>query len=66
MVCAYTEERWPLLVRAVDSVRSQSRPALEVLVCVDHNQALLDRARSRFEGGDPTGVPVAVLANAGP
>ena len=50
VICAHTEERWEQLVAAVDSVRRQSRPALEIVVVVDHNPALLERARRQGPG----------------
>ncbi|MFH8451438.1 glycosyltransferase [Streptomyces fungicidicus] len=61
VICAYTEERWEDVLAAVASVRAQSRPALETLLVVDHNRALLDRLGEEYEeSGD-----VRVLANAG-
>lgn len=56
IICAYTEERWPDLVAAVDSLGRQSLPPREVVVVIDHNPALLARARAAF----PSAV---VLAN---
>ncbi|MEU5510588.1 glycosyltransferase [Streptomyces fungicidicus] len=62
VICAYTEDRWEDVLAAVASVRAQSRPALETLLVVDHNRALLDRLGEEYkESGD-----VRVLANAGP
>jgi glycosyltransferase involved in cell wall biosynthesis len=62
VICAYTEERWEDVLAAVSSVRAQSRPALETLLVVDHNEKLGDRlAREYAAAGD-----VRVLANAGP
>ncbi|MET7681842.1 glycosyltransferase family 2 protein [Streptomyces sp. NPDC005423] len=62
VICVYTEDRWEDILAAVSSVRGQSRPALETLLVVDHNPALLARLSGEFEetGG------VRVLANAGP
>ncbi|MFI1210976.1 glycosyltransferase family 2 protein [Streptomyces sp. NPDC020802] len=62
VVCVYTEDRWEDILAAVASVRAQSRPALETLLVVDHNQALLDRLSKEYK---ETGE-VRVLANAGP
>lgn len=45
VVCAYADERWPALVAAVRSALTQTRPAAEVVVAVDHNAALLGRVR---------------------
>ncbi|MFF7124870.1 MULTISPECIES: glycosyltransferase [unclassified Streptomyces] len=62
VICVYTEDRWEDILAAVSSVRAQSYPALETLLVVDHNQALLERlGRAYQEAGD-----VRVLANAGP
>src|SRR4051812_12229234 len=41
VICAYADERWPELADAVASVRAQSLPALETIVVIDHNPALL-------------------------
>ncbi|WP_446220631.1 glycosyltransferase family 2 protein [Micromonospora sp. IBHARD004] len=59
MICVYTEQRWPQIVRAIGSVLAQDVPAAQIVVVVDHNPALLDRARHAFP--DLTVVP-----NAGP
>ncbi|MDX3693023.1 glycosyltransferase family 2 protein [Streptomyces europaeiscabiei] len=62
VVCVYTEDRWEDILAAVASVRAQSRPALETLLVVDHNQALLERLTGAYKEIDE----VRVLANAGP
>lgn len=48
VICSYSLERWGDLARAVESLNQQSRQPDEVLVIVDHNDELLDRARKRF------------------
>jgi GT2 family glycosyltransferase len=48
VICAYTEARWQLLVRAVESVLNQSPPPQELIVVIDHNPALLGRATAQF------------------
>ena len=58
VICVYTEKRWDDIVAAVGSVQAQDVRAAEVLVVVDHNPALLDRAREAF------GEDVRVLPNA--
>ena len=50
VICAYADHRWPQLQEAVESVRGQSRPALETIVVIDHNPALLERARRELAG----------------
>jgi hypothetical protein len=48
VICVYTEKRWDDIVAAVGSVQAQDVRAAEVLVVVDHNPALLDRAAREF------------------
>jgi glycosyltransferase involved in cell wall biosynthesis len=48
IVCTYTEERWWLLSRAVESLQRQSLPPLEIIVVVDHAPALLERVRTEL------------------
>jgi glucosyl-dolichyl phosphate glucuronosyltransferase len=48
VICAYTEGRWDDLVRSVESVERQTASALEVIVAVDHNDALLERVRAQL------------------
>ncbi|MEV7690451.1 glycosyltransferase family 2 protein [Streptomyces bungoensis] len=62
VICVYTEDRWEDILAAVSSVRAQSYPALETLLVVDHNAALLERLARAYEGA----AGVRVLANAGP
>ena len=50
IICAYAEERWVDLVAAIESVRRQSVPCLEIVVAIDHNPALLERVRSDLPG----------------
>lgn len=66
VICVYTEDRWDDIVASVASVREQSRPALEILVVVDHNPALLRRLAKQFGDDGCAGDGVRVLANAGP
>jgi hypothetical protein len=58
---AYTMKRWALLVKAVESARSQTVPVARVVVCIDNNEELLDRATA--EWAHATGTPVTVIAN---
>ncbi len=48
VVCAYTEARWDDLVAAVASVGAQTVPAAELLIVIDHNSALCERAAAAF------------------
>lgn len=65
VICVYTEDRWEDILAAVASVRHQSRPALEILLVVDHNPALLERLAGQY-GRCAADGEVRVLANAGP
>ena len=57
VVCTYTDDRWPDLAAAVESVRCQTAPPLETIVVVDHDERLL--ARVRAELPDVVAVPNA-------
>jgi glycosyltransferase involved in cell wall biosynthesis len=50
VICTHTEERWGTLVAAIDSVRRQTLQAEELILVVDHNPGLLERARRELEG----------------
>jgi GT2 family glycosyltransferase len=50
VICCYTENRWSDLYRACASVRDQLHPGDELMVVVDHNPALLGRARDCLDG----------------
>lgn len=57
VICAYTERRWELLVAALASVAGQTVTPAETILVIDHNDALLERARREFPA-------VTVIANA--
>ena len=59
VICAYTQDRWDDLVAAVASVRSQTAPAGETIVVIDHNEELLERVRAEIPG-------VVAIANTEP
>jgi glycosyltransferase involved in cell wall biosynthesis len=69
VVSTYDESRWDNLVACVESLRRQTALAAELIVVVDHNPALLDRAGAAFpdatviENGRPRGL--AGARNAG-
>jgi GT2 family glycosyltransferase len=58
VICAYTEERWADIEEAVASLRRQTMPPARILLVIDHNAAMLARARLGFDGID-------VVENAG-
>jgi GT2 family glycosyltransferase len=55
IICAYTEARWDDLNTAIASLYGQTLPPNQIVIVVDYNDALLKRARERFE---PQGVLV--------
>jgi glucosyl-dolichyl phosphate glucuronosyltransferase len=73
VICAHTERRWDDTLAAVASVRSQSHPAKDVIIVVDHNRALYERLKSvltdvivvenreqqGLSGGKNTGIAMA-------
>ncbi|HVV11403.1 glycosyltransferase [Amycolatopsis sp.] len=58
VICAYTDRRWDDLVAAVASVREQTVPPGEIIVVIDHDDALAERAAAEFAG-------VTVVRNSG-
>ena len=70
VICAYTEERWTLLVRAVRSVAAQTRAPAALVVVVDHCPGLLARATAELAaqaGVDPwpASPRLTIVANSG-
>jgi len=43
VICAYTEKRWDRLLDVIESVREQTVTPEEILVVIDHNEALYER-----------------------
>lgn len=50
VIPCHATRRWPQLVAAVESVRAQSPAPARIVVAVDHNEELLDRARRELSG----------------
>jgi len=48
VICAYTEKRWRDLAAAVASVQAQQHPAAQIVLVIDHNDALLGRCRQQL------------------
>lgn len=55
VICAYTQDRWEDLVAAVASVRNQTTAPREIIIIIDHNEGLRQRAYAHF----PNAVVVA-------
>jgi len=58
VIAAFADERWDQLCDAIESVRTQTAPALETVVVIDHNPGLLARAQRTF-------TDCLVIANSG-
>jgi len=50
VVAAHDDDRWPFIVKALEAARQQIPPPLEVILAVDHNPALAQRARTEIAG----------------
>jgi GT2 family glycosyltransferase len=50
VIACHTEDRYALLVRAIGSARAQTPAPAQVIVAVDHNDALAARLRAEVEG----------------
>lgn len=50
VICAYTSLRWRELEASVASVLAQTRPVHELLLVIDHDDLLVERARRAFAG----------------
>jgi glucosyl-dolichyl phosphate glucuronosyltransferase len=48
VISAYMEARWNELVSAIQSVQNQTVPAFEIIVVIDHNPTLFERARAEL------------------
>ncbi|MET3922568.1 glycosyltransferase [Arthrobacter sp. UYEF20] len=59
VICSYAEERWDLLMGALDSVRAQTHPPQQTIVVVDYNMDLYKRLI--FTVSD-----VVIVENSGP
>lgn len=59
IVCAYTENRWDDLVAAVQSLNEQTLLPHEIIVVIDHNTRLSERAQAI-----PSAVTLRVIENA--
>jgi len=62
IICAYTEDRFHDLVAAVESVKRQTIPPLEIIVIIDHNARLLEQVQAyipdiiAIENSEPQGL----------
>ncbi len=49
LICAYTENRWDELNLSIQSIRDQALKPVQIILVIDHNDRLYQRARQQFE-----------------
>lgn len=49
VICAYTLDRWTQMLAALKSVQNQTLSPGEIILVVDHNQTLFERARKELK-----------------
>lgn len=59
IICAYTERRWAEITLAIASALDQQPPPDELILVIDHDESLYERARDAF-------TEVVVVPNTGP
>ena len=50
IIAAYADDRWHDTLEAITSAVQQTCPPLEVILVIDHNPGLAERARAEFDG----------------
>jgi GT2 family glycosyltransferase len=50
VVCAYTQDRWQKLSRAIGSLHDQDQAVRQIILVIDHCPGLLERCRREFPG----------------
>jgi cellulose synthase/poly-beta-1,6-N-acetylglucosamine synthase-like glycosyltransferase len=64
IIPTFTLGRWGMLGDAVASVEAQTVSPIELIICIDHNQELLERCTERWgKHVSAAGFPVHVVAN---
>jgi cellulose synthase/poly-beta-1,6-N-acetylglucosamine synthase-like glycosyltransferase len=64
IIPAFTFKRWDLLSQAVASVKAQTCPPVELILCIDHNHELFERSKVQWERKASSGeFPITVIEN---
>jgi GT2 family glycosyltransferase len=63
IICAYTEDRWSLMLQAVASVQAQTLQPCEIIICIDHNEALFRRCAAHWADFALSTPPIRVIQN---
>jgi cellulose synthase/poly-beta-1,6-N-acetylglucosamine synthase-like glycosyltransferase len=61
IICAYTQDRWELILQSVASVQEQTLQPCEIIVCIDHNEPLFHRCVEFW--ADAKTPPIRVIQN---
>ncbi|TIW02240.1 MAG: glycosyltransferase family 2 protein, partial [Mesorhizobium sp.] len=61
IICAYTADRWALLLRSVASAQEQTLQPCEIIVCVD--QPLFRRCAAQWADFAASTPPIRVIQN---
>ena len=65
VICAYTEDRWTMLVDAIASALAQTHQPIQVVIVIDHNRPLFDRCSAALaDWTSPDRPPLRLLENA--
>jgi GT2 family glycosyltransferase len=63
IICAYTEDRWELMLQSVTSVQEQTLQPCEIIVCIDHNETLFRRCAACWADFAASTPPIRVIQN---
>ncbi|MER9801141.1 glycosyltransferase [Mesorhizobium sp. M0142] len=63
IICAYTQDRWELMLQSVASVQEQSLQPCETIVCIDHNEILFHRCAAYWADFAASTPPIRVIQN---
>jgi len=63
IICAFSEDRWDVMLQSVASVQEQSWPPCEIIVCIDHNETLFHRCAAYWAEFAASTPPIRVIQN---
>jgi len=52
IICAHTLKRWDDLIEAVASIEGQDTPAHQLILVIDHNPEMYEKAKTQFPNAD--------------
>ncbi|MES0169702.1 glycosyltransferase [Mesorhizobium sp. M0027] len=63
IICAYTVDRWELMLQSVASVQEQTLQPCEIIVCIDHNETLFHHCAAYWADFAASTPPIRVIQN---